>query len=281
MHLWFKIGAGPIIHASNADTNLPTAPTRVYVGCHSTTGYEANGVIDALQLVDLEAEASMGTVINNSWVEGFLTAASPPACSPGTRLLANLDDALTAGRGGTYIHPVQDISGAGAYAAAVSYSETIPSNTSLTFESRKSADGGLNWSTWTAKESGDIVAQGGEDLVDYRLQWRINLTSTSTDTPALNDATITITPFHEFDTMGRQLNVWQPGTGPWASPKYRTSQDGVVWEDWQDISPSPRSYEVPYPGKVRLGAYSRIKGWNWKKPFEETDAVTGFVMVSD
>ncbi len=93
-HLWYRINNGSVVHLSNTDVNLPTAPTKAYIGCYSSAGYEANGVIDAVKLLDIQAQANQGTTINNAWAESFLTAASAPAADETTLLLCNFDNNL-------------------------------------------------------------------------------------------------------------------------------------------------------------------------------------------
>ena len=95
MHLWFKIGTGEVVHISNTDVNLPIAPTKVYIACHpSGAGFEANGVIDAVKLIDISTLADQGTTINNAWAESFLTAPNAPVSDEATLLLCNFDNNL-------------------------------------------------------------------------------------------------------------------------------------------------------------------------------------------
>ena len=100
MHLWYRIDGGSVVHLENTDTNLPTAPTKDYIGCTaSATDWNGNGAHDAGQLIDIQSEAALGTAINNAWAESFLTAASAPTADAATLLLANFDDTLTAIKG--------------------------------------------------------------------------------------------------------------------------------------------------------------------------------------
>lgn len=85
----------------------------------------------------------------------------------------------------------------------------------------------------------------------------------------------------QFATVGSLLVVWQPGSEAWTQPQYRTSTDGTTWSAWQAVDPAQRGpIEVPYPGYVRLKANGQVQARNWKKPFDQTDVVCGFVMCS-
>ncbi|GAB7389001.1 hypothetical protein BSNK01_28390 [Bacillaceae bacterium] len=89
-------------------------------------------------------------------------------------------------------------------------------------------------------------------------------------------------PTTEILTVGSYLNVWQPGSEELGQPEYQTSVDGgQTWSEWQLIDLAKNGLiELPHPCLVRFKTNERVKVRNWKKPFEETDAVCGFVEVS-
>ncbi|BCJ86446.1 LamG domain-containing protein [Effusibacillus dendaii] len=81
----------------------------------------------------------------------------------------------------------------------------------------------------------------------------------------------------EFATVGSNVNVSDPN-----GMEYQTSVDGgVTWSAWQSVNPAQRDpITVPHPCRLRLKANGRVQARNWKKPFDETDVVCGFVEVS-
>ncbi|MCL4440799.1 MAG: hypothetical protein M1609_09500, partial [Firmicutes bacterium] len=141
-----------VVHVSNTDVNLPTAPTKVYVGCIADAGYEANGVIDALKLVDMKAELARRTTIDNAWAEAHLTATAAPSETEAVLLLSQFDDALTATaiKGLVWISATKDISSAVTTTSGkVGYEITTPGSSTVAFNTRTSADG-TAWDAWTA-----------------------------------------------------------------------------------------------------------------------------------
>jgi hypothetical protein len=188
MHLWYRINSGSVVHVSNADTNLPTAPAKAYMGCYSITGYEANGVIDAVKLVDAKAELANGTTINNTWTEAFLTAVSAPTSTPATLLLAQFNDVTTATAtsGFVWISANKDISGAtDTGSGKVEYANTAPGSSSMAFKTRTSTDG-TTWDAWTAVDgSGNI----GSTHHNY-IQLAIVGTVSGSDSPSVQSSTL-------------------------------------------------------------------------------------------
>ncbi|MEW6183374.1 MAG: discoidin domain-containing protein [Bacillota bacterium] len=193
MQLWYKIGTNPIVYVSNMDTNLPIAPTRLYVGCSNVASYEANGVLDAVKLEDITVLESVGTTVNNAWAEAHLMATSAPANDEGTLLLCNFNDTLVSSRGpGCYTHSAQDVFAASiADNFKITYAKTTPANTSVSVEVKTSSDGGTTWGNWSAKNSGDLLVPNNTNLSNYRVQWQANLsTSDPSVSPSLDDVTI-------------------------------------------------------------------------------------------
>jgi len=188
MHLWYKIGSGTVVHVSNSDVNLPTAPTRVYTGCYTSAGYEGNGVIDALKLVDLRAELANGTTINDAWSQTFLTTASAPTSTPATLLLAQFNDATTATAtsGFVWISANKDISGATVTTSgAVTYATTTPGSSTTAFRTRTSTDQ-ATWDAWTA------IAGDGTINSTYHsyIQMAIAGTVSGSDSPSAQSSTL-------------------------------------------------------------------------------------------
>lgn len=186
---------------------------------------------------------------------------------------------------GSRLSPVYDISPAGiAASGTISWNATLPANTSLTVETNLSLDGGITWQGWQVCTNGGAIPgiTEGTDLSKARLQIRQTLSTTDTTvTPQLHDVTVIIRPLVQFATVGSLMVVWQPGSEVWAQPQYRTSTDGITWSAWQAVDPAQCGpIEVPSPGYVRLKANSRIQAKNWKKPFDQTDVVCGFVMAA-
>jgi hypothetical protein len=188
MHLWYKLGSNAVVHVNNTDTNVPTAPTRAYVGCHGSAGYEANGVIDAIKMVDIKAEFASGTTINNTWAEAFLTAVSAPTTTPATLLLAQFNDATTATAtsGFVWISANKDISGAtDTGSGKVEYANTTPGSSTVAYKTRTSTDG-TTWDAWTAVDgSGNI----GSTHHNY-IQLAIVGTVSGSDSPSVQSATL-------------------------------------------------------------------------------------------
>ncbi|NPV90329.1 MAG: RHS repeat protein [Firmicutes bacterium] len=115
MHLWYRINNGLVIHLNNTDINIPDAPFKVYPGGYASSSYPSNGVTDAVKMVDLNAEQSLGISINNAWAQSFLTASSVPEADAATLLLCNFDDTLSSSGGCGWN---TDTSAAGAYLSA-------------------------------------------------------------------------------------------------------------------------------------------------------------------
>jgi hypothetical protein len=195
-----------------------------------------------------------------------------------------MEEGVAYNASGTYTTLEIDPSAVGvANAATLTYEKTTPANTTLTVDYR--IYNGSAWGDWQFDvASGVTIIAQGTTLTGYKVQARFNLATTDTAvTPSLNSLTVEVTPSIqiEFDSVGTNLNIWQPGSLPWAQPQYRTSEDGTIWGDWQDVSPLPRVYEVFFPGRVQVKSSSPVEIYNWKKPWEETDAVCGMVVVSN
>jgi len=188
MHLWYRINGGAVVHVSNTDTNLPTAPTKVYVGCLWAAGYEDNGVNDALHLVDVASEAAMGTTINNAWAEGFLTAATAPTADPATILLANMDDTTDAAATGGFVwlSAAKDVSGASdTDSGKVSYADTTPGSSTVAYSTRTSTDG-TTWDAWTAVDGSGNIGSTHHD----NIQLAVIGTVSGSDSPSLQSGTL-------------------------------------------------------------------------------------------
>lgn len=94
-HLWVKVGTGAIEHVYNANTVPLTDVSAVGIGSRiSTSGYECDGVIDAVKLVDLAAAVEQGVTINEAWAEAHLNTPEEPIITPGTLKLAQFDEIL-------------------------------------------------------------------------------------------------------------------------------------------------------------------------------------------
>lgn len=189
MHLWFRINSGEVVHVSNTDTNLPTAPTKVYIGCYNIAGYEANGVIDGVKLIDIVATEALGTTINEAWAEGFLTAETAPAADEATLLLCNFDDTIEPDdtKGGLWISPAIDVSSATdkANGTAALTTET-PGTTSVSMKSRSGPSNTGPWTEWIAVEVGGIMKHTPDSFVQILV-----LESTSaTDEPSASSLVV-------------------------------------------------------------------------------------------
>jgi hypothetical protein len=188
MHLWFKIGSNSTIHVSNTDINLPIAPSKTYIGCYASTGYECNGVIDAVKLVDLKAESAMGTTINNAWAESFLTAATAPTADEATLMLCQFDDSVTPAdiTGFVHISAAKDISAAtDTGSGKVEYANTLPGAATMTFRTRTSVDG-TAWDAWTAIAGDGTINSTHNNNIQLAISGKIS----GADQPSLQSAQV-------------------------------------------------------------------------------------------
>jgi len=111
---------------------------------------------------------------------------------------------------GTYIHSSQNISAVKSVQnATITYNKTTPADTTVTVYTRIGTYNGLDmqgneditWGSWVSRASGDPIITAGTDVSKYRLQWKVDFTTTdASKTPSLNDVTITITG--AYKTMG-------------------------------------------------------------------------------
>lgn len=97
MKLWVGINTGAIAEYTLANTVQITDAQKVYVGCRDVGGYEANGVIDAVQLIDVPALEASGTTFNSTFVNNQYTAVSAPTAGPAHLLLANMESIAATG----------------------------------------------------------------------------------------------------------------------------------------------------------------------------------------
>lgn len=182
MHLWYKIASGSVVHINNTDVNVPTAPTKAYIGCYQAAGNEANGVVDAFKLVDVsKSDALADVTVNNEWAEDFLTASSAPAAEPATLLLANFDDTLNmrATFTGSDTSYALDL-GNTPKTATIAWTESLPGGSTLTVYVRSSTDG-ANFGDWRT-----IAASGnGIPLARY-LQVKVDTTGTAPTISAIS-----------------------------------------------------------------------------------------------
>lgn len=91
MHLWYKIGSAAVVHVSNTNTGIPTAPTKLYAGCREVAGSEADGVIGNIKVVGVAASLE---TINNAWAQAYLTSGTPAVVDGATTLLMTLGGTL-------------------------------------------------------------------------------------------------------------------------------------------------------------------------------------------
>lgn len=114
---------------------------------------------------------------------------------------------------------------------------------------RTSNDGGTTWGAWTAKNSGDTLFEPGTNLANYRMQWKVDLTTTDTSrSPALNDVQVVVDgPYKSsgvltssiIDNSGRggvtmAYNATVP-SGTTLGLEWRESRDGNTWSAWQPV----------------------------------------------
>lgn len=202
MHLWFKIGSGAIVHINNTDITLPTAPTKIHVGCGETAGSEANGVIDAVKLVDIQAAVALGTTINEVWAESFLTATSAPTVDEATILLTNFDNTLNATVG------------------------TVKVETAL------STDGGTTYGAYQKCTSGQAIPgiPPGIDLHNARLKVKETLNTYGYATPQLHSLNFSITEKDATTAYGPHksgLTSWDMLSLAWKSDRLSLVVNGV------------------------------------------------------
>lgn len=170
---------------------------------------------------------------------------------------------------GTYTHTPQDVSGGEvANNFTISYSKTIPANTTLSVEVRTSSDGGTTWGDWSVKNSGDTIIPNGTNLSNYRVQWRANLSTTDTTvTPSLDDVTISNTA--NYISPGTytspEINIYLPGSASGSAVGWNSqdavvggnvvstilvetslSTDGTTWGDWQTAT-NGGQYQALHP----------------------------------
>lgn len=182
MHLWYRINSGSVVHVSNTDTNLATAPVYTYAGCYSSAGFECNGIIDAVKLIDISKSDAMADVtVNNAWAEAHLTVTTATVADSATLLLANLDDTLNIRSTftGTDTSYTLDL-GNTPKTATISWTESLPGGSTLTVSVRSSTDG-QNFGDWrTIATSGS-----GIPLARY-IQVQVETTGTSPTISAIS-----------------------------------------------------------------------------------------------
>lgn len=154
---------------------------------------------------------------------------------------------------GIYTHPAQDISGAVvANSATITFNRTIPANTALTVETRQSTNGGVDWSSWVGRVSGETIIPKGTSLANYRIQWRVLLSTTNTAvTPSLDDLTISV--ISAYKTSGNRVspdidlssvgvvktsniawNLTVPSGTSLGIETNLSTDGGVVWLGWKN-----------------------------------------------
>lgn len=202
MHMWCRINSGTVVHVSNIDVNLPTAPTKAYIGCHTPAGNLANGVIDAVKLVDIQAAAASGTTISEAWAESFLTATTAPTADPATILLANFDNTLDAITGTAKI------------------------------ETALSTDGGSTYGTYQICTSGQAIPgiPPGIDLSNARIKLKESLNTYGYATPQLHSLNFSIKEKDATTVYGPSkstLNAWDMLSLAWKSDRLSLVLNGV------------------------------------------------------
>ena len=202
MHLWYKIDSGAVVHRSSSDSVMPTSPTKVYVGCNPDDGsLVANGVIDAVKLVEVANADDASITVNNTWAEAHLTATTAPAADLITVLMAQMDDALTCTRSATGVWMRQLTLGYNTLkTATLSWNQSTPAGTSVNWKTRSSTKSITNsselfaflanptWTDWhTVAVSGDAATLGNV------IEVRIEFTGTDAATATVNDFTVAYT----------------------------------------------------------------------------------------
>lgn len=87
----------------------------------------------------------------------------------------------------------------------------------------------------------------------------------------------------KLQAIGSNLNVLQLDNLLWAQLQYVTSSDGITWSAWQNVDPAQNKLiAATHPGyyKVKANRSAKVAVKNWKKPFDQTDVVCGFVMAA-
>ncbi len=78
--------------------------------------------------------------------------------------------------------------------------------------------------------------------------------------------------------IGSKARIQDPESTAWPGLQIASRPEGGEWGEFTDVDPS-RANEVDYPGEFIVKADRDCEALvkNWKKPFDETDAVCGFV----
>lgn len=169
--------------------------------------------------------------------------------------------------GGTYTHTVQDVSGiAVTTGLTIAYNKTEATDTTVTFQTRTSTNGGASYGAWTTRASGATLAASGTDISLYRIQWRAVLASTDPhNTPSLNDVTLAgntgrytsgswISPVYDItNTPLTSVLSWVDTEPANTSVTWYASgsSNGVIFGDWQEITSSG--------GAIPLLRYVQVK----------------------
>jgi hypothetical protein len=85
----------------------------------------------------------------------------------------------------------------------------------------------------------------------------------------------------QFEAIGSMLNIIQTNSNALAVVELQTSYDGVTWNDAVTVIPNTDAVEVLYPGYVKVTTSDVIRVYNWKKAFDESDAICGFVTACE
>jgi len=160
MKLWYGINGAALTEVSLVNTVQITDAQKVYWGCYSSAGYECDGTIDAIQVIDIDALAVTGTAFDSTFVNNQYNATQAPTAGPAHLLLANFDNTITAAdiTGGVWVSPWQDVSQAvDQNSGTIFWESNLPVGTSLAMKTRSSADQ-VTTSAWAAATNGGLIA---------------------------------------------------------------------------------------------------------------------------
>ena len=156
MKLWYGINGAALTEVSLANTVQITDAQKVYWGCYSSAGYEADGVIDDPQLYSAATIIASGGAVDVNFWNAIYTSTAAQAWSLNTLLHTTLDNTLDvdADRQGQWVSPVQNATTSTDYSTlTVTWNLTAPANTTVACQVRTSADG-ATWSAWYDQTNG-------------------------------------------------------------------------------------------------------------------------------
>ncbi|MFA7315008.1 MAG: hypothetical protein WC025_03750, partial [Candidatus Magasanikbacteria bacterium] len=164
---------------------------------------------------------------------------------------------------GTATSTIVDL-GSVANFGTVTWNDTIPADTSITFEVRAGNQSDLSDGVWTQVAKGDSLSTNFDGTRYY--QYRATLSTTNSDNvPSLDDITITwlvdttysliSSPYNTTDSANALGYIaWSATTSTGAIVKFqvRTSPDNSTWTSWMGPDGTSDTYFTDYTGNQAM-----------------------------